>query len=88
MTLKEMAKAFEMSVDDFAKCIGYTKQALYNKTSVRKTNRAKAAVSFLRFLNDSMFRDETEKVNQRFFARQRAVEAFRKMMLGDGDGNG
>ena len=87
MTLKEIAKAFEMSVDDFAKCIGYTRQALYDKTSVKKTIRAKAAVSFLRFLNDSMFRDETEKVNQRFFARSRAIDAFRRMMIEDGDVN-
>ena len=87
MTLKEIAKAFEVSVDDFAKCIGYTRQALYSNTQIRNTARAKAAISFLRFLNDSMFREETEKVNQRFFARKRAIEAFRIKMLGDGDGN-
>lgn len=87
MTLKEIAKAFDMTVDNFAKCIGYTRQSLYDKTSVRKTARAKAAISFLRFLNTSMFQQETETANQRFVLRKKAVEEFGRLMLMDGDVN-
>ena len=88
MGLKEIANAFEMSVDDFAKCIGYTRQSLYDKTSVRNTARAKAAISLLRFFNDSMRQQEIEQMNQRFSCRKQAIEAFRQLLLGDGDGNG
>ena len=87
MNLKEIANAFEMSVDDFAKCIGYTRQSLYDKTSVKKTARAKAAISLLRFLNDSMLQQEMEQLNKRVHCRKQAIEAFRRLILGDGDGN-
>ena len=86
MTLKEIANAFDMSVEDFAKCVGYTRQSLYDKTSVRKTARAKAAISLLRFLNDSMLHEEMEKVKQRHAARLMAIEAFGRLLLEDGDG--
>lgn len=85
MTLKEIAKAFDMSVDDFAKCIGYTRQSLYDKTSVRKTARAKAAISFLRFLNSSMLQQEMETANKRYSDRFKAVEEFRRLLLKDGE---
>ena len=82
MNLKEIANAFEMSVDDFAKCIGYTRQALYDKTSARKTTRAKAAISLLRFLNDSMTQQEFEQLNKKTACRRQAIEEFRRLLLG------
>lgn len=88
MNLKEIANAFEMSVDDFAKCIGYARQSLYDKTSVRKTARAKSAISLLRFLNDSMLQQEMEQLNKRVSYRKQAIEEFERLLLGDGDRNG
>lgn len=85
MELKEIATAFDMSVDDFAKCIGYTRQSLYDKTSVKKTARTKAAISILRFLNTSMLQQEMEQANQRFSVRRRAIEEFRRLFLKDGE---
>ena len=87
MTLKEIAKTFDMSVDDFAKCTGYSRQALYLKPSVRNTARAKAAISLLRFLNDSMMQQEMEKVKQRASERRKSIEEFKMWICGDGDGN-
>ena len=87
MTLKEIAKAFDMSVDDFAKCTGYSRQALYCKPSVRNTARVKATISLLRFLNDSMMQQEMGKVQQRASERRKAIEEFKMWLLGDGDGN-
>ena len=88
MNLKEIANAFDMSVYDFAKCTGYTMQSLYCKPSVRKTARAKATISLLKFLNDSMTQQEMENVRQRALERRKAIEEFRMWLLGDGDGNG
>ena len=84
MTLKEIAHAFNMSVDDFAKCIGYTRQSLYDKTSVKKTFRAKAAISLLRFLNDSMLQQEMEQLNKRLYCRKQAIEELKRLLL-DGE---
>lgn len=88
MELREIAKAFGMTVDEFAKCVGYTRQALYCKTPFRNTARAKAAISFLRFLNTSMLQEEMGKANQRFATRRNAIEQFGLLLLKDGDGNG
>ena len=88
MTLKEIANAFDMTVDDFAKCVGYTRQSLYDKTSVRKQARAKAAISLLRFLNSSMLQEDMAKASQRCATRRRAIEAFGRLFLESGDGNG
>ena len=88
MTLKEIATAFDMSVEDFAKCVGYTRQSLYDKTGVKKTARAKVAISLLRFINDSMLQEEMEKVKQRYATRKTAIGEFGRLLLGDGDGNG
>ena len=87
MTLKEIATAFDMSVEDFAKCVGYTRQSLYDKTSVKKTARAKAAISLLRFLNDSMLQEEMEKVRQRYTHRRIAIVELGRLLMENGDGN-
>lgn len=85
MTLKEIAKAFDMSVDNFAKSIGYTRQSLYDNTPVRNTGRAKAAISLLRFLNYSMLQAETELAHKRFETRKKAIEEFKQLILKDGE---
>lgn len=87
MVLKEITMAFGMTVEQFAKRTGYTRQHLYQST-LKPTTRAKAAIASLRDLNDLMFKMEQEEAQRRFEARSKAVKEFEQLILKAGEIDG
>lgn len=83
MVVNEIARAFGMTVDQFAKRIGYTRQALYD--GIRMTTRAKAAITNLRDLNALMYKMEQEEAQRRFDARENAVKEFEQKIMKGGE---
>ena len=83
MKLNDIARAFGMTIDQFAKCIGYSRQNLYS--GIRMTTRAKAAISNLHNLNGIMFRIEQEEAQRRYEARENAVKEFEQLILKGGE---
>lgn len=84
MTLKEIAKLFGMTVEQFATHIGYTRQALYQKT-VNNPVRTQAIVRQLKEQNIRMLLSDLEAANQRADARLDAIEELRKNVLKAGE---
>lgn len=80
MTIKEIAHAFDMTVCELAKYIGYTRQALYSG-DVGNTVRSRAAVRHLDSLSRSMLQEEHRAAVLRFDARTEAVAALREMLM-------
>ncbi len=80
MTTREIAVAFGMSVDQFARTIGYSRQALY-QNEIRMTPRAENAIADLSELNHAMFKMETEEARRKFEAREKAVKEFEQRIL-------
>ena len=81
MTLKEIAKAFRLNVDEFAGLLGYTKQALYyitkNKTGINK-GRFNSALDYLEVLSKDMHQLDIDEANLQRLIRQHAIEELRK----------
>ena len=83
MTIRQIAKAFGMSVTEFAEYLGYTRQTLYNENKENRNEvRAKAAVRLLCSLNQKQFDEEMQKAGERFNERKEAIAAFEKNFLG------
>ena len=83
MKIKQIAKAFGMSVTEFSEYLGYTRQTLYGAAEMNLNKlRAKSAVRLLCSLNQKQFDEEMQKAGERFNERKEAIAAFEKMLLG------
>lgn len=80
MTLREIAKEFDMTIAEMAEILGCSRQNLYvNQFSQRRAN---AAVDHLILLNHHMQIKEQEEAKRRFNRRADAIRKFERMMLG------
>ena len=81
MTLKQIAKAFRLNVDEFAGLLGYSKQALYDitkaKTGINK-GRFNSTLGYLEVLSKDMHKLDIDEANLQKLIRQRAIEELRK----------
>ena len=85
MTIKQIAKTFDMSIESLAKCMGYSRQAFYNAGCMKNKTRAQAAIDSLRNLNAVLYQQERETALRRFQARSRAAKALEKILLNGGE---
>ena len=93
MTIRQIAKAFDMSVAEFAEYLGYTRQTIYSaNVKTRNKMRAKVAIRELCSLNQKQFEAEIKKAQEQFNARKDAIAEFEKMFLwhdvGEAEGGG
>lgn len=75
--LKQIAKSFNMSVSQFAKKTGYTRQALYQalENGVCST-RLNATIDMLKMISDTMYNAELEKVQLDKKERDEQIKAI------------
>ena len=82
MTIREIAKAFDMEVKELAAHLGCSRQALY--MTELSNRRVKSAVEHLVLLNEKMYLDEQSVINRRFNRRVEAIQAFERLLLKEG----
>ena len=85
MIVAPIAKKFGMTVDQLAKCMGYSRQALYSTECFKNANRNAAAIAKIRSLNAQMYQQEREEALRRFKARERAVKALERKLSQGGE---
>lgn len=83
--LSGIAKAFGMSVVEFADFLGYSRPALYDfEVTKRNKRRVEAAKELLKAKSQQMRSVEISAAEIRFLAREEAIRQFEIMMLGGG----
>lgn len=80
MTIKDIAAAFDMSIDGFAALIGYTRQALY-AGKISNIGRAFAALEKLAAYNEAAYNIEMARVSARRDQREAAIKAFEEQFM-------
>lgn len=85
MNLPQIASKFEMTVEELAKCMGYSRQALYSKDCFKDADRKAAAIEKIRTLNAKMYQQERAEALRRFNARERAVKELEQKISQGGD---
>ena len=80
MKIIDIARTFDMSVDQFAKYIGYSRQALY-QNDIRMTPKARIAIERLEQLHSSKEREEMLAVKTRSLSREKAMDEFMDRLL-------
>lgn len=85
MTLPKIARKFDMTVDELAKYMGYSRQALYSMGCFKDADRKAAAIDKIRALNAQMYQQERKAAANRFRSRARAVKELEKHLLHEGD---
>ena len=85
MTLPKIARKFGMTVEELAKCMGYSRQALYSKDCFKDEGRKAAAIAKIRSLNAQMYQQERKAAANRFRSRARALKELEKNLLHEGD---
>lgn len=72
--LKEICRAFDMSITGFAKLIGYTRQGLYNAVNGKSSrDRMYAAMRMLKRESDLIYQKEIEMADQKRKDRENAI---------------
>lgn len=82
MSLKDIAKAFSMSIDQFATFIGYSRQALYGKP--KYSAKSREAVIKLRQLNDALYDTDVKMAEIRHWKRDAAINELQKLFMDGG----
>ena len=74
VNLKEVCAVFQMSITDFAKLIGYTRQGLYNAVNGKSSrDRMYASMKLLKRESDLTYQKEIEMADQRRNDREKAI---------------
>lgn len=74
VNLKEICRVFEMSITDFAKLIGYTRQGLYNAVNGKSSrDRMYASMKTLKRESDLTYQKEIEMADMRRKDRENAI---------------
>ena len=81
MTIKEIAKAFDMTVKEFSEYIGYSRQSLYSRAL--NQSRAKSIARLLCLRNKEQFEAEIQRAKERFNERETAVKEFERIFCGE-----
>lgn len=87
MNLKDVAWAFDMTVEKLAKFMGYTRQGLYDAVSRNKRLRGgkyNAAIEKLSLLNEQMTQVEKETALRNYEKRKNAILALSVVVQKEG----
>ena len=77
--LKEIATAFGMNVKEFADCMGYSRQALYQGASgTNALDKRRLAVSQYKLdvINQKMYEAEKAKADEMFQHRSKLIDSL------------
>jgi hypothetical protein len=83
--LLECAKLFGMSVSEFAKCIGYSRQALYQANEgVSRLEPGRLAVSQYKLeeISKKMHEEERAKADENFIERNKMIDVLFERLSG------
>lgn len=81
MTVKEVAKAFDMSVNQIAMISGYSRQGLYDVISGRGTknaNRFNAFIDHLSFISQSKYQQDIAEAKIQANTRDKILEILKE----------
>lgn len=81
MTVKEVAKAFDMSVNELAMISGYTKQGLYNVIGgkgKKNANRFNAFIDHLSFISQSKYQQDIAEAKIQVNTRDKILEILKE----------
>jgi len=74
VNLKKICRVFDMSITDFAKLIGYTRQGLYNAVNGKSSrDRMHVSMKMLKRESDLIYQKEIEMADQRRKDRENAI---------------
>ena len=82
MTLKDIAKTFNMSISQLATVMGYTRQALYK--GPKYSDKSREAIKTLMALNNTMRYESVRAVNMAYDARSSAINALEQLFMDGG----
>ena len=86
MTIKEIAKAFDMNVKQFSEWVGYSRQALYCYISWGgNRRRANAMKEQLALRSQLLYEIDLATAERKLKHREEAIEAIAAMMNGGKD---
>lgn len=77
MTLKELAKAFNITIGDLAVVMGYTKQSLYDIVSRKnRTNKRRlyASLEHLQAISESQYQEDLAEARIQKNIREKGIE--------------
>lgn len=82
MSLKDIAKAFCMSIEQFATVIGYSRQALYGNP--KYSAKSREAIIKLRKLSHALYDADIKMAEVRNQARDTAICELQKLFMDGG----
>ena len=74
MNITEVCNAFDMSVERFARLIGYRRPTLYN--GIHWTPKARRAIDTLRRVSAEMYERDKAEAKVKYEAREDAINSF------------
>lgn len=82
MSLKDIAKVFCMSIEQFAAFIGYSRQALYG--TPKYSAKSREAIVKVRKLNNALYDADIKMAEVRYQARNTAICELQKLFMDGG----
>lgn len=83
--LAETARTFGMSISTFAKCMGYSRQMIYQTScGISHMERGRLAVAMykLQDINQKMYEAEKQLAKERFVQRNKLLEELENRLSG------
>lgn len=83
--LEETAWAFGMSISTFAKCMGYSRQMIYQTScGLCRMERGRLAVAMYKLydINQKMYEAEKQLAKERFVQRSKLLEELENRLSG------
>lgn len=83
--IKDMASAFNMTVKEFAECIGYSRQSLYQAacgTTTLGKRRLAVSQSKLDMMNKALYEGEKREAKERFLQRSKMIDSLTERLSG------
>lgn len=83
--LKEIATAFGMNIKDFAECMGYSRQALYQGAcGMNSLDKRRLAVSQYKLdvINQKLYEAEKAKADEMFQNRRKLIDSLINRLSG------
>ena len=87
MNIRTIARAFGMTVDQFARQVGYSRSIFYQKR-IGNTAKSQAMIRDLKRLDANMLQMELETAWEKSAARAKAIEALETICSEGGETNG
>lgn len=74
--LKELAKSFDMNINDFAAAMGYSRQGLYVAIKEKRVHavRMVSALRHMKKISDSIIENDIEKAKVKAYDREKGLK--------------